>query len=101
VSINKKPKLGPKTMYCIFLGYTHHSIAYMILVIKSEVHDVYVDTFLESHDVTLFENIFSMMNSHSICRLPENVIAYITSKPSENFVHAERTVEPVHEKIDG
>jgi hypothetical protein len=46
VPLNKKYKLGPKTMDCVFLGYAHHSIAYRFLVIKSEVPDVHVDTFL-------------------------------------------------------
>jgi hypothetical protein len=60
VPINKKCKLGPKTVDCIFFfGYSHHSIAYRFLMIKSEVSDVYVYTFIESHDVTFFENIFS------------------------------------------
>jgi hypothetical protein len=58
VPINKKRKLAPKTMYCVFLGYAHHSTAYRFLVIKSEIHDVNIDTVLESRDVTFFENIF-------------------------------------------
>jgi hypothetical protein len=66
VSINKKPKLGPKTMDCIFWGYAHHSIAYRYLVIKSEIPDVHVDTFLESRDVNFFKNIFPMKN-HITC----------------------------------
>jgi hypothetical protein len=60
VPINKKRKLSPKTVDCVFLGYARHNIAYRFLVIKSEVSDVHVDTFLESHDVTFFENIFRM-----------------------------------------
>jgi hypothetical protein len=44
--INKKHKLGPKIVDCVFLGYAHHSIAYRFLVIKSEVPNVHVDTFL-------------------------------------------------------
>jgi hypothetical protein len=59
VSINKKHKLGPKIVDCLF-GYAHHSIIYRFLVIKSEIPDVHVDTFLESHDITFFENIFHM-----------------------------------------
>jgi hypothetical protein len=54
VPINKKHKLGPKTVDCAFLEYSHHSIIYRFLVIKSEVSDVHVDTFLESLDVTFF-----------------------------------------------
>jgi hypothetical protein len=100
MSINKKQKLGPKTVDGIFLGYAHHSIVYRFLVIKSEVLDVYVDTFIESYDVTFFENIFPMKNLHSMSKLPENVIADTTLDPSENFMHAEHTLEPVHEEID-
>jgi hypothetical protein len=70
-------------------------------VIKSEVSDFYVNTFLESHDVTFFENIFHMKNSHSMSRLSKNVIADTTPEPSRNFVHFEHTLEPVHEEIDG
>jgi hypothetical protein len=100
VPINKKRKLGPKTVDCIFLGYAHHSIAYRFLVIKSAVPDVFVDTFIESHDVTFFKNIFPMKNLHGMFRLPENVIADAIPEPSENFVRAEHTLEPVHEEID-
>jgi hypothetical protein len=46
VPINKKPTLGPKIVDCIFLGYAHHNIIYRFLVIKSEIPDVHVDTFL-------------------------------------------------------
>jgi hypothetical protein len=35
VPINKKRKLNPKTVDCVFLGYAHHSIVYKFLVIKS------------------------------------------------------------------
>jgi hypothetical protein len=59
VPINKKHKLGPKTMDCIFLGYAHHSIAYRFLVVKSEMPDMHVNSLLESRDATFFENIFS------------------------------------------
>jgi hypothetical protein len=54
VQINKKRKLGPKTVDCVFSGYTHYSIVYIFLVIESEIPDVHIDTFLESRDVTFF-----------------------------------------------
>jgi hypothetical protein len=57
VLINKKRKLDHKTVDCVFWGYAHHSITCRFLMIKSEVSDVHVDTFLESCDVTFFENI--------------------------------------------
>jgi hypothetical protein len=97
VPINKKRKLGPKTVDCVFLGYAHHSIAYRFLVIKSEIPDVHIDTFLESHDVTFFENIFPIKNSYGISSLPANVIADISPEPSENFDHAEHMPETIHE----
>jgi hypothetical protein len=56
--IDKRHKLGRKIMDCVFLGYAHHSIACRFLGIKSEVYDIYVNTFLEFHDVTFFDNIF-------------------------------------------
>jgi hypothetical protein len=82
VSINKKRMLGPKIVDYIFLGCAHHSIAYRFLVIKSEVPDVHVDTFLESRDVSFFENIFSMKNLYDMSSLPTNVIADTTPEPS-------------------
>jgi hypothetical protein len=100
VPINKKRKLGPKTVDCVFLGYAHYNIVYRFLVIKSEVHNVHVDTFLESHDVTFFENIFLMKNSYGMSSLPTNVIADTTPEPSKIFDHAEHTPKPIHEEID-
>jgi hypothetical protein len=100
VSINKKRKLRLKNVDCIFLGYAHHNIAYRSLVIKLEVPNVFVDTFLQSHDVTFFENIFPINNLDSMSILLENVIADTTPEPSESFVHAEHTLEPVHEEND-
>jgi hypothetical protein len=100
VSINKKHKLGPKTVDYVFLGYAHHIIAYRFLVIKSEILDVHVDTLLESHDVTFFENIFPMKNSYGISSLPANVIADTSPEPSKIFDHTEHTPKPIHEEID-
>jgi hypothetical protein len=100
VTINKKRKLGPKIVDCVFLGYAHHSTAYRFLVIKSEIPDVHIDTFLESRDVTFFENIFHMKNSYDMSSLPVNVLADASPEPSGNFDHAEHTPEPIHEEID-
>jgi hypothetical protein len=83
VPINKKRKLCPKIVDCVFLGYAHHNIAYIFLVVKLEIPDVHVNTFLDSHNVTLFENIFSMKNLYGMSSLPANVIADTSPKPSE------------------
>ena len=58
VPINKKRKLGPKTVDCVFLGYAQRSIAYRFLVVKSDVPDMYVDTIIKSRDATFFRIYF-------------------------------------------
>jgi hypothetical protein len=100
VPINKKRKLGPKIVDIVFLGYAHHSITYRFLVIKSEIPDMHVDTFLEYRDVTFFDNIFPMKNSYGMSSLPANMIVDTSSEPSKNFDHAEDTLESIHEEID-
>ena len=57
VPINKKHKLGTKTVDCVFLGYAQRSIAYRFLVVKSEILDVHVDSIMESRDA-IFLRIF-------------------------------------------
>jgi hypothetical protein len=61
---------------------------------------VQVDTFLESRDVTFFENIFPIKKLYGMSNLPANVIAYISLEPSKNFGYAEHTPELIHEEID-
>jgi hypothetical protein len=53
----KQQKLGPKTIDCVFLEYTHNNVAYRFLAIKSEFSDVQVNTLTES-DPIFFEDIF-------------------------------------------
>jgi hypothetical protein len=100
VPISKKRKLDPIIVDCVFLRYDHYSIAYRFLVIKSEVPNVRVDIFLESRNITFFQNIFPMKNSYGMSSLPTNVIVDTTPKPFKIFYHAEHTLEPIHEEID-
>jgi hypothetical protein len=44
VLINKKRKLGPKTIDCIFLGYAMNSVGYGFLIVKSGVSNMVVGT---------------------------------------------------------
>nr|AQA29578.1 reverse transcriptase [Zea mays] len=44
VLTNKKRKLGPKTVDCVFPGYAFHSIGYRFLIINSGVPDMLVHT---------------------------------------------------------
>jgi hypothetical protein len=54
VPINKKHKLKPKTVDCIFIGYAFHNIGYRFLIIKSEVPNMHVGTIMDSRDATFF-----------------------------------------------
>jgi hypothetical protein len=58
--INKKRKLGPKTIDCVFLGYAIHSVGYRFLVVESGVPNMRVGAVIESRDATFFENEFPM-----------------------------------------
>jgi transposase InsO family protein len=54
VPINKKRKLRPKIVDCIFIDYAFHSIGYIFLIIKSRVPDMHVGTIMDSRDATFF-----------------------------------------------
>jgi hypothetical protein len=60
VPINKKRKLGPKTVDCVFLGYAMNSVGYRFLIVESGVPDMRVGGIFESRDATFFENEFPM-----------------------------------------
>jgi hypothetical protein len=53
--INKKCKLGPKTVDCVFLGYVIHSVGYRFLIINSNVLGMHVGIIMESRDATFLE----------------------------------------------
>jgi hypothetical protein len=83
VPINKKRKLGPKTVDCVFLSYAIHSVGYRFLIINSNVPDMGEGTIMESRDATLFEDEFPMKNvpstySHDSVSLetpePKNIV---------------------------
>ena len=56
-------KIGPKTIDCIFIGYVINSSAYRFLVHKYDIHDIHVNTIIESRNASLFENIFPSKNA--------------------------------------
>jgi hypothetical protein len=72
VSINKKRKLRPKTVDCIFIGYAFHIIGYRFLIIKSGVPDMLVGTIMDSRDAIFFENIFPMREDY--CNTVKNLL---------------------------
>jgi hypothetical protein len=54
VPSNKKRKLEPKTIDCVFLGYAIHSVEYRFLIINSRVSDMLVGTIMKSRDAIYF-----------------------------------------------
>ena len=87
--INKKRKLGPKTVDCVFLGYAIHSVGYRFLIINSSVPEMAVDTIMESRDATFFENEFPMKNAPSTTSHE-----FIIPHEHENFTLLEQIEEP-------
>ena len=65
IPINKKRKIGPKTVDCVFVGYSMHNTTYRFLVVNSEVSEISNDIIMESRNVTFFENIFTLKNKLS------------------------------------
>ena len=51
----KKTKIGSKTSNYLFTGYAKYSVAYMFLVLKSDVLDV--NTMVETKNVEFFEGV--------------------------------------------
>jgi hypothetical protein len=81
VSINKKRKLEPKTVDCIFIGYR-------FLIIKSRVPDMHVATIMDSRDATFFEDIFPMWEDY--CSTSQ--ISLINDEPTDMIEHNEQTL---------
>jgi hypothetical protein len=88
VPINKKRKLGPKTIDCIFIDYAFHNIGYSFLIIKSRVLDMHVGTIMDSRDATFFEDIFPMREDY--CSTSQKSI--INDKTTEMIEHNEQTL---------
>jgi hypothetical protein len=66
VPINKKRKLGPKTVDCVFLCYAMNSVGHRFLIVKFGVSDMGVGTIFESRDAIFFETNCPMKNIPSV-----------------------------------
>nr|GEU77298.1 retrotransposon-related protein [Tanacetum cinerariifolium] len=58
IPLQKRTKLGPKIVDCVYLGLTKNSVAYRFLVYKSNVEDISNNPIIESAEAEFFENIF-------------------------------------------
>jgi hypothetical protein len=86
VPINKKRKLGPKFVDCVFLGYAFHNIGYRFLIINSRVPDMLVGIIMESRDAVFFRDDFLMKITHDVS-INEPTI------PHGHFISVEHTKE--------
>jgi hypothetical protein len=88
VPINKKRKLGPKTVDCIFIGYSFHNIGYRFLIIQYGVPDMHIGTIMDSRDATFFDDIFPLREYY--CSTSQKSI--INDEPTEMIEHNEQTL---------
>jgi hypothetical protein len=88
VQINKKCKLGPKTVDCIFIGYAFDNLGYRFLIIKSRVPDMHVGTIMDSRDATFFRISFLCEDYCSSSKK-----SLINDEPTDLIEHNEQTLE--------
>jgi hypothetical protein len=94
VPINKKHKLGPKNVDCVFLGYAFHSIGYRFLIINSRVQNMLVGTIMESRDATFFEDEFPVKVTHNMSSDEPTI-------PHEHFIPVEHNEEShIHNHVE-
>ena len=58
ILINKKRKIGQKTVDYVFVGYSLHSTAYRFLVVNSKVFEISNNTNIESKDAIFLKMFF-------------------------------------------
>ena len=54
----KRKKIGSKTSYCMFIGYTERSATYRFLVLKSDVLDH--NSIIETKNAEFFKHIYPL-----------------------------------------
>ena len=77
VPSNKKVKIRPKTVDCIFISYAQNNSVYWFLVYGSKVSDVHKNTIIESRNALFVEHVFpcnSRVESKELQQLHEIII---------------------------
>jgi hypothetical protein len=67
-----------------------HSAGYKFFIIKSKIRDVHANTMTESHDATIFENIFPMKDSAASISQPTYISALEPFNNSEPTADTEQ-----------
>ena len=95
VSPQKKVKIGPKIIDCIFMGYAHNSVAYRFLVHESNIPDIHKNTIMESRNPSFFEDVFPCKS-----KVEQNSSKRVFGTINENSQdeNGNGEVEPKHSK---
>ncbi|GJV82223.1 pol polyprotein [Tanacetum coccineum] len=72
----KAQKIGPKSVNCIFIGYTKNNSAYHFIVHESKNLDIQKNTVMEYRNASFFEHIFPCLSkeTRSSARLDDEVV---------------------------
>ena len=87
----KKVKIGPKTIDCIFMGYTHNNVAYRFLVHESNIQNIHKNTIMESRNTSFFEDLFPCRSKEEP-RLSKRVLETINENSEDQDEDGE--IEP-------
>jgi hypothetical protein len=98
VPISKKVKIGPKTVYCVFIGYAHNSSVYRFLIHKFNIPDMHVNTIIESRNASFFEEIFPCKPTQETNSLKRNLKSTSSTSHDQELMEERNEVEPRRSK---
>ena len=84
IPTHKRPKIGPKTVDSIFVGYAHNSAAYRFLV-KNDDGTYTNGSIAESRDAEFFEHIYPM--KHVVPSSDEVIDSCVDTSSNETMEH--------------
>ncbi|GKA18023.1 retrovirus-related pol polyprotein from transposon TNT 1-94 [Tanacetum coccineum] len=97
----KAQKIGPKSVDCIFIGYTKNSSACRFIVHDSKNPDIQKNTIMESRNASFFENIFPCLTKkiRRSSRIDDKVVQE-NRQQDDNDLQDERQGQPEEEGVE-
>ncbi|GKB89526.1 retrotransposon protein, putative, ty1-copia subclass [Tanacetum coccineum] len=97
----KAQKIGPKSVDCIFIGYTKNSSACHFIVHDSKNPDIQKNTIMESRNASFFENIFPCLTKKigRSSRIDDKVVQEKRQR-DDNDLQDERQGQPKEEGVE-
>nr|GEV11905.1 Pol polyprotein [Tanacetum cinerariifolium] len=101
VSNPKAQKIGPKSVDCIFIGYTKNNSAYRFIVHESKNLNIQKNTVMESKNASFFEHIFPCLSKEngSSSRLDDEVVQD-KRQQDDNDLQDERQDQNEEEEVE-